>query len=87
MFIHLYNSFRLKKSKDNDENSTLPMVARHDHYSTESNHGHHYKPLETDHSYFVQQTTTQDTVIPIQRKLNSGRKNNFIDCINSILCY
>lgn len=87
MFIHLYNSFGLKKSKDNDENSTLPMVARHDHYSTESNHGHHYKPLETDHSYFVQQTTTQDTVIPIQRKLNSGRKNNFIDCINSILCY
>lgn len=84
MFIHLYNSYRLKKSKDNDENSTLPMVASHDHYSTES---HHYKPLETDHSYFVQQATTQDTVIPIQRKLNSGRKNNFIDFINSILCY
>lgn len=46
------------------------MVASHDHYSTESHHGHHYKPLETDHSYFVQEATTQDTVIPIQRKLN-----------------
>lgn len=67
MFIHLYNSNRTKKSKDNDENSILPMVASHDHYITESHHGQHYKPLETDHSYFVQQATTQDTVIPIQR--------------------
>lgn len=74
MFLHLYNSYRLKKSKNNDENSTLPMVASHGHYNA-------------DHSYFVQQAATEDTVIPIQRKLNSGRKNNFIDRINSILCY
>lgn len=63
------------------------MVASHDHYIAESRHGHHYKPLETDYSYFVQQATTQETVILIQRKLNSGRKNNFIDGNNSILCY
>ncbi|XP_061170365.1 uncharacterized protein LOC133179685 [Saccostrea echinata] len=65
---------RLKKSKDdkgNDGNSTLPMMASHDHYIAES---HLYKPLETDHSYFVKPVTTDDTFIPIQRKTNSVEK-------------
>lgn len=51
IFILLYNSH---KSKNNDENLTLPMSTSHDHYGAESNYCHRYKPLETDHSYFVQ---------------------------------
>lgn len=50
------------------------MATSHDHYRAESHHGHQYKPLKTDHFYFVQKAATEDTVIPIQKKLNSGKK-------------
>lgn len=52
------------------------MATSHDHYRAESHHGHQYKPLKTDHFYFVQKAATEDTVIPIQKKLNSGKKTN-----------
>ncbi|XP_062570656.1 THAP domain-containing protein 2-like [Saccostrea cucullata] len=76
---------RLKKSKDNkgnEENSTLPMTASHDYDNAES---HLYKPLEIDHSYFIQPVAANDTCLPIQRKTNSGRKNNFIHCLYFII--
>lgn len=53
MFIYLYNFYRLKKFKDNDENLILLMVVSYDYYSIESYYGYYYKFLEIDYFYFV----------------------------------